>query len=89
MNTPWGTYKLKNFFSTAIASGANGEEAVSNKAVKNAVKDIVEHEPKNNPLSDTAIQQLLKERGYEVARRTVAKYRIMLGIPDSRRRKEL
>lgn len=89
VNTPWGTYKLKNFFSTAIASGANGEEAVSNKAVKNAVKDIVEHEPKNNPLSDTAIQQLLKERGYEVARRTVAKYRIMLGIPDSRRRKEL
>ncbi|MCQ2291268.1 MAG: RNA polymerase sigma-54 factor, partial [Muribaculaceae bacterium] len=87
--TPWGTFKLKDFFSGGIPAGESGEESVSTKAVKNALREIVESENKSRPLSDGAIEKLLKAKGYNVARRTVAKYREQLGIPDSRHRKEL
>ncbi|MDO4511488.1 MAG: RNA polymerase factor sigma-54 [Bacteroidales bacterium] len=87
--TPWGTFKLKDFFSGAVSAGANGDETVSSKAVKNALKEIVDAEDKAHPLGDEAIVTLLKEKGYNVARRTVAKYRVKLGIPDSRHRKTL
>lgn len=87
--TPWGTFKLKDFFSVGIRSTSDGEDDVSAKAVKNALKEIVGQENKLRPLGDEAIVRLLKAKGYEVARRTVAKYRMQLGIPDSRRRKEM
>ena len=89
VSTPWGTYKLKDFFSTGIPAGENGEDSVSSKAVKSALKEIVAAEPKNRPYGDAKLEALLKARGYNVARRTVAKYRMQLGIPDSRRRKDL
>lgn len=87
--TPWGTFKLKDFFSGGIPVGESDEESVSTKAVKNALREIVESENKSRPPSDGAIEKLLKAKGYNVARRTVAKYREQLGIPDSRHRKEL
>lgn len=87
--TPWGTFKLKDFFSGGIPAGESGEESVSTKAVKNALREIVDSENKSRPLSDGAIEKLLKAKGYNVARRTVAKYREQLGISDSRHRKEL
>ena len=87
--TPWGTFKLKDFFSGALPSGDGGENSVATKAVKNALKEIIDSENKNRPLGDGAIEKLLKAKGYAVARRTVAKYRVQMGIPDSRHRKEL
>ncbi|MCI6292548.1 MAG: hypothetical protein MR647_02055, partial [Bacteroidales bacterium] len=87
--TPWGTFKLKDFFSGALPSGDGGENSVATKAVKNALKEIIDSENKKRPLGDGAIEKLLKAKGYAVARRTVAKYRVQMGIPDSRHRKEL
>lgn len=87
--TPWGTFKLKDFFSVGISSATDDKADVSTKAVKNALKSIVDNENKARPLGDGAIEKLLKAKGYAVARRTVAKYRMQLGIPDSRRRKEM
>ena len=87
--TPWGTFKLKDFFSGGLPSGDGGENSVATKAVKNALKEIIDSENKKRPLGDGAIEKLLKAKGYAVARRTVAKYRVQMGIPDSRHRKEL
>ena len=87
--TPRGTFKLKDFFSGALPSGDGGENSVATKAVKNALKEIIDSENKKRPLGDGAIEKLLKAKGYAVARRTVAKYRVQMGIPDSRHRKEL
>ena len=87
--TPWGTFKLKDFFSGSVPTTGDSKTTVATKAVRKALKEIIDSEDKNRPLGDDAIAKLLKAKGYEVARRTVAKYRDMLGIPDSRHRKEL
>jgi len=67
---------------------AEGEE-VSTLEIKNALNDIIEKENKQKPLSDQKLMKALEERGYNVARRTVAKYREQLSIPVARLRKEL
>ena len=83
--TRWGIFPLKFFFSDAYVT-ESGEE-LSTREIKMALQDIIETENKKKPLSDDAISDELKRRGYPVARRTVAKYRDQLGVPIARLRK--
>jgi len=83
--TRWGTFPLRHFFSDSYVT-ESGEE-LSTRQIKAALRDIVEAEDKQKPLSDDAIKAELAKRGYPIARRTVAKYREQLGIPIARLRK--
>lgn len=83
----FGTFELKSFFSEALPN-EDGEE-VATAVIKQVIKEIVDSEPKNKPHSDDRICKELKNKGYQVARRTVAKYREQLRIPVARLRKEL
>jgi len=87
VQTEFGTFLLKSFFSEAIQT-ENGEE-VSNKEVKKILEDCIGNEDKRKPLADEKLTDILKERGYNIARRTVAKYREQMNIPVARLRKEL
>ncbi len=87
VQTEFGTFLLKSFFSEGIMTDS-GEEA-SSKEVKQILTDLIGVEKKKNPLSDDKLGQLLNDKGYNIARRTVAKYREQLGIPVARLRKEL
>lgn len=87
VQTEFGTYPLKYFFSESIST-ESGEE-VSTREVKSILNDLIEAENKKKPLSDQKLMEGLKEKGYNIARRTVAKYREQLGIPVARLRKEL
>ncbi|MEJ8757680.1 RNA polymerase factor sigma-54 [Pontibacter sp. H259] len=87
VQTEFGIYPLKYFFSEGIATDS-GEDA-SSREVKHILKEIIEGESKRKPLSDEKIEQILNEKGYNIARRTVAKYREQLNIPVARLRKEL
>ncbi len=87
VQTPYGTFLLKSFFSESIAKDS-GEE-VSTRQVKKILQDAVEAEDKRKPLTDDKLARMLKEKGYNIARRTVAKYREQLNIPVARLRKEL
>jgi len=84
VQTPRGVFELKYFFTTGL-SGKSGE--VSATSVKSIIKGIIDGEDQKKPLSDQVISNLLKERGMEVSRRTVAKYRDELKIPSSSRRR--
>ena len=79
-------YPLKFFFSTQFTS-SEGDE-LSSRQVRNALREVIEAEDKRHPLSDEALAAELCKRGQNVARRTVAKYRDMLGIPTARLRRE-
>lgn len=83
--TRWGMFPLKYFFSDGFVT-ESGEE-LSTREIKAILRDIIEAEDKRRPLSDDALSDALKQRGYPVARRTVAKYRDQLGIPVARLRK--
>jgi RNA polymerase sigma-54 factor len=87
VQTEFGTFLLKSFFSEAIQT-ESGEE-VSNKEVKKILEDCIVNEDKHKPLADEKLTEILKERGYNIARRTVAKYREQMNIPVARLRKEL
>ncbi len=87
VQTEFGSRKLKEFFSESVVT-TDGEE-VSTLEVKNALSEIVAAENKRKPYSDEKLKTLLLERGYDIARRTVAKYREQLNIPVARLRKEL
>jgi RNA polymerase sigma-54 factor len=87
VQTDFGIYPLKYFFSEGILSDT-GEE-VSNKEVKKILSDAVGGEDKQKPLTDEALMAILKQKGYNIARRTVAKYREQLNIPVARLRKEI
>jgi hypothetical protein len=87
VQTEFGTYKLKFFFSESLQT-ESGEE-VSTREVKKILTDIIESENKKNPHSDEKLTEMLMEKGYNIARRTVAKYREQLNIPVARLRKEL
>lgn len=86
VQTPQGTLPLKSFFSTALES-ANGEEPGSALAVRYRIRRLVQEEDTSNPLSDDEIARLVSAEGTVLARRTVAKYRDMLGIPSSTMRR--
>ena len=87
VQTEFGTYLLKYFFSESLTTDS-GEE-VSTKEVKAILVELIESEDKQKPLSDDELTELLQEKGYNIARRTVAKYRELLNIPVARLRKEL
>ncbi len=87
VQTEHGTYLLKSFFSEAIQT-ESGEE-VSNKEVKKILEENIAKEDKLHPLADEKLTEILKDAGYNIARRTVAKYREQLNIPVARLRKEL
>lgn len=83
--TRWGTFPLRHFFSDVYVT-ESGEE-LSTRQIKAMLRDIVEAEDKKHPLSDDQLKERLSEKGYPIARRTVAKYREQLGIPIARLRK--
>jgi RNA polymerase sigma-54 factor len=87
VQTPFGTFLLKSFFSDSVQN-TKGEE-VSTREVKKILKDIVEAENKSNPYTDDELVDMLKEQGYTIARRTIAKYRKNLRIPVARLRIEI
>jgi RNA polymerase sigma-54 factor len=87
VQTNFGVYELKYFFNEGLIT-ESGEE-VSNREVENILSEIIENEDKKNPLSDLALVEALKEKGYKIARRTVSKYREQLNIPVARLRKSI
>ncbi len=87
VQSPQGIHELKYFFSEGLATD-NGEE-VSNKHIKERLKEIIDKEDKRKPFSDDKLAELLNEEGIHIARRTVAKYREQLRLPVARLRKEL
>lgn len=87
VQTDFGIFPLKYFFSEGIATDSG--EDVSSREVKNELRQIIDGEDKKRPLSDDKLEKLLKGKGYNIARRTVAKYREQMNIPVARLRKEL
>jgi RNA polymerase sigma-54 factor len=87
VQTPFGTFLLKSFFSESMQN-TKGEE-ISTREIKKILQDCVEAEDKSSPLTDDELMVTLKSKGYNIARRTIAKYREQLGIPVARMRKEL
>lgn len=83
--TRWGTFPLRYFFSDGYVT-ESGEE-LSKRQIKAALRDIIDNEDKNNPVSDDVLKEELARRGFPIARRTVSKYREQLGIPIARLRK--
>ena len=87
IETHFGIFPLKYFFSEGLEN-SDGEE-VSTREIKKALREMVDGEDKHNPLTDDELVDGLSERGYKVARRTIAKYRAQLDIPKARLRREL
>lgn len=87
VQTPYGTFLLKTFFSESLSTDT-GEE-VSTREVKKILQDAIGAENKKRPLTDDKLAKLLQDKGYNIARRTVAKYREQLNIPVARLRKQL
>jgi RNA polymerase sigma-54 factor len=87
IETPFGTFLLKHFFSEAYHK--EDGTSISNKVVKSHLEEILEKEDKRQPLTDEQLAELLDEKGYHIARRTVAKYREQMDFPVARLRKEL
>ncbi|MCC6447354.1 MAG: RNA polymerase factor sigma-54, partial [Chitinophagaceae bacterium] len=87
VQTEFGTFSLKHFFSESITTDSGDE--VSTREVKKILSDIINDENKKSPYADEKLMELLKEKGYNIARRTVTKYREQLNIPVARMRKEV
>jgi RNA polymerase sigma-54 factor len=87
VQTEFGTFMLKYFFSEGIATDSGDD--VSSREVKNELKKLIDEEDKGKPLSDDKLEKALRGQGYNIARRTVAKYREQLDLPVARLRKEL
>jgi RNA polymerase sigma-54 factor len=87
VQTEFGIFPLKYFFSEGISTDSG--EDVSSREVKNALKKLMDDEDKTKPLSDDKLEKSLKSMGYNIARRTVAKYREQMNMPVARLRKEL
>jgi RNA polymerase sigma-54 factor len=84
--TRWGTFPLRHFFSDGYVT-TSGEE-LSTRKIKAVLRDIIDAEDKHRPLSDDQLKEALAEKGFPIARRTVAKYREQLGVPIARLRKK-
>ena len=87
IQTHFGIFPLKYFFSEGLQTDS-GEE-VSTREIKKILEECISAEDKRKPLTDDRLTEILKEKSYNIARRTVAKYREQLGIPVARLRKEL
>ncbi len=88
VQTPWGIFELKYFFSGSVKS-RDGGEGVSSTSIKDRIKALTDAEDPQNPLSDTDLVNILENEGVEIARRTVAKYRNLLQIPPADHRKKI
>jgi RNA polymerase sigma-54 factor len=84
VQAPFGIMLIKDLFSEAV-----GDEDISSKAIKKILSEVIAQEDKSNPLPDEQLCAILKDKGYDIARRTVAKYREQLGLPVARLRKEI
>ena len=89
VHTPQGIFELKYFFNSSIERTGGDEDSIASESVKQEIKKIIAAEDKTNPLSDQAIAKILEDRKTKIARRTVAKYREMLGILPSSKRKKM
>jgi RNA polymerase sigma-54 factor len=87
VSTPYGAKLIKEFFSESMTN-TEGEE-VSTREIKKILEMVIGEEDKNKPLTDDHLTAILKEKGYPIARRTIAKYRELMDIPVARLRKEL
>ena len=87
VDTPYGTKLIKEFFSESMTND-QGEE-VSTREIKSILKTVIVEEDKKKPLTDEKLALILKEKGYPIARRTIAKYREQLDLPVARLRKQL
>jgi RNA polymerase sigma-54 factor len=87
VDTPYGIILIKDFFSESMKNDEGDD--VSTREIKNILQKIIKNEDKKKPFTDTKLVDALKEEGYPIARRTVAKYREVLGIPVARLRKEI
>ena len=87
VDTPYGTKLIKEFFSESMKN-EQGED-VSTREIKKILETVIGEEDKKKPLTDDKLAKILKERGYPIARRTVAKYREQLGLPVARLRKQI
>ncbi len=87
VQTPFGVYELRYFFNEGV--GTDSGEDVASREVKNRLAEIIEKEPKDSPYSDQKLMEFLRKDGFQVARRTVTKYREQLNLPVARLRKEL
>jgi RNA polymerase sigma-54 factor len=87
IQTHFGIFPLKYFFSEGLQK--TGGEEVSTREIKKILQECIEQEDKRKPLTDEKLAQILKDKSYNIARRTVAKYREQLNIPVARLRKKL
>jgi RNA polymerase sigma-54 factor len=87
VDTPYGTKLIKEFFSESMTND-QGEE-VSTREIKKILETVIKEENKKKPLTDEKLAKILKEKGYPIARRTVAKYREQLDLPVARLRKQI
>jgi RNA polymerase sigma-54 factor len=87
VETEWGILPLKFFFSESMTT-TEGDE-ISNKEIKTIIRETINNEDKTSPVTDDALTEILNQKGYKIARRTVAKYREQLNIPVARLRREL
>ena len=90
IQTPWGVFEMKYFFVSRLKnSGDNNDDDQSSDKVKGMIQEIIAGENPDSPVSDEEVVNLLKEKGITVARRTIAKYRDILNIPASNKRKKI
>ena len=87
VQTEFGTIKLKYFFSESLSTDSGAE--VSTREVKMILNEVIQAEDKKHPLSDDKLTEIMNEKGYNIARRTIAKYREQLNIPVARLREKL
>ena len=87
IQTEFGIFPVSYFFSGSLQT--NDGEEVSINEIKATLQELLDHEDKRSPLTDDKITEMLKEKGYSIARRTVAKYREQLGYQPARLRKEI
>lgn len=89
VQTPYGMVPLRFFFSDTIGEEEEGKEQLTNRKIEASIRELTENEDKKKPLSDDKIREALAQKGFDVSRRTIAKYRDRLGIPVARLRKTL
>lgn len=87
--TPWGIFPLRFFFSDTVGETSGDAPVATNRKIEAEIKAMVDKEDKQHPLSDQRIMEEMNKKGYELSRRTVAKYRDRIGVPVARLRKEL
>jgi RNA polymerase sigma-54 factor len=85
VDTPFGIFELKSFFTSTVELGDG--QVVSNREAKKSLKELIENEDKKKPITDEKILALMKDRGFPLARRTIAKYRKQLNFPVARLRR--